>query len=450
MTQPHKLTITEAAKDIRQGSLSCVELIEGLLARVSLLEPDLNVWVTMDEANLLATARRRDLELAAEGRRGPLHGIPVGIKDIYYTQGVKTTACSAILADFVPDYDATTVAKLKRAGAIIMGKTVTTEFACGDPPPTRNPWNAEHTPGGSSSGSAVGVATGMFPAAMGSQTAGSILRPASFNGIVGLKPTFSRVSRYGVVPVSWSLDTMGPFTRTVEDAALMLSVLAGHDPNDQSSSTRPVPDYPSAVDSMRHPPRIGRIRKFFDDNANDEVRTHTDGIAAKLTEAGALIEDVALPTDFDTMLAAHRVLMTVEAAAVHQEWFETRADEYSPNIRGVIEQGMLTPAVAYVQAQRVRRRFRRDLEEALQPYDVILSPSTVEPAPKNLSTTGNPMFQTPFTFGGFPSITLPSGLSADGLPLGIQLAAAPFADETLLAAARWCEQVIDVKPTPPV
>jgi Asp-tRNA(Asn)/Glu-tRNA(Gln) amidotransferase A subunit family amidase len=376
--------------------------------------------------------------------------VPVGIKDIYYTEGVRTTACSAILADFVPEYDATTVARLKQAGAIIMGKTVTTEFACGDPPPTRNPWNAEHTPGGSSSGSAVGVSVGMFPASLGTQTAGSVLRPAAFNGVVGFKPTFGRISRYGVVPVAWSLDTMGSFTRSVEDAALILGVLAGHDANDASTSTREVPDYMAAVEDRRGPPRIGHIRQFFYERATSETRDHVDGVVEKLAEAGATVEDVKLPSNFETMLSAHRVLMTVEAAAVHQEWFADRADDYSPNIRGVIEHGMLVPGVSYVQAQRVRRAFRRDLEEALQSFDVLLTTATVAPAPRDLSTTGDPMYQTPFTFAGVPSISLPSGLSADGLPFGIQLAAAPFAEETLLASARWFEGVIDVELTPPV
>ena len=192
MTDLHDLTVVGAARAIREREVSAEELMSALLARCGELEPQLRVWVTLDEEAAIDAARLRDRELAAEGPRGPLHGVPVGVKDIYYTRGVKTTACSAILADFVPDYDSTAIVKLRQAGAIIMGKTVTTEFACGDPPPTRNPWNHEHTPGGSSSGSAVGVIAKMFPAALGSQTGGSVLRPASFNGVVGLKPTFGR------------------------------------------------------------------------------------------------------------------------------------------------------------------------------------------------------------------------------------------------------------------
>jgi aspartyl-tRNA(Asn)/glutamyl-tRNA(Gln) amidotransferase subunit A len=448
MPQPFELTVTEAAAQIRQRKLSPLELMRSLLSRSQAMEPRLRIWVTLDADAALDAARQSERELQREGPIGPLHGIPVGIKDIYYTRGVKTTACSRIYADFVPNYDATTVALLRKAGAVIMGKTVTTEFACGDPPPTRNPWNAAHTPGGSSSGSAVGVATRIFPAALGSQTAGSVLRPASYNGVVGLKPTFGRISRYGVMPVAWSLDTMGTFTRTVEDAALMLKVLAGHDPSDYSCSTRPVPDYARALDSPR-PPRIGLVRQFFYQRADDEVRSNTDATLERLSAAGASVEEVKLPTNFDTLLAAHRVIMTVEAAAVHQADFSARPDDYAPNVRGVIEAGMLTPAVIYMQAQRVRRTFHHDVEEAIRGFDVLLTPSTVTPAPRDLSTTGDPAFQTPWTFGGFPAITIPSGLSRSGLPLGIQLVAAPFAEEKLLAAARWCEEALNVSLKPP-
>lgn len=449
MTHSHELTVVEAAKKIRRREISPVAMMEDLLNRVSRLEPTLTVWVTLSADAVLETARQRERELLNEGPRGPLHGVPVGIKDIYYTQGVLTTAGSLILADFVPDFDATTVAKLKQAGAIIMGKTVTTEFACGDPSPTRNPWNVHHTPGGSSSGSAVGVAAGMFPAALGSQTGGSILRPASYNGVVGLKPTFGRVSRHGVVPVAMSLDTMGPFTHTVEDAALMLNVLAGHDPLDPSSSTRPVPDYRKAIGTQRTPPRIGLVTEYFYGKINDETEAHTNAIAEKLAGAGATVEEVDIAADFDAMLSAHRVLMNVEGASVHQDWFNTRPDDYSPNIRGVVENGRQVSAVTYVQAKRVQDRFRRDVADALRSFDVLLTPSTPTPAPRDLTTTGDPSFQSPFTFGGFPTITLPSGLSDDGLPFGVQLAAPHFADETLLAAAHWCEEIIDANLTPP-
>jgi len=444
----HELTVAQSAAQIARRQLSPVALMESLLSRAATAEPSLKIWVTLDTDVALEAARESERELERTGPRGPLHGIPIGIKDIYYTEGMKTTACSPIYVDFVPEYDATTVALLKKTGAIVMGKTVTTQFACGDPPPTRNPWNAAHTPGGSSSGSAVGVAARIFPAALGSQTAGSVLRPASYNGVVGLKPTFGRVSRHGVIPVAWSLDTMGTFTRTVEDAALMLQVLAGHDPLDFSSSTRAVPNFTAAI-GTQSPPRIGLLRTFYYDSSEDEVKANIDDVVNRLHQAGAQVEDVAVSTNFDALLAAHRVIMTVEAASVHEADFAARPDDYAPNVRSVVESGMLAPAVGYVQAQRIRRSFRRDIEEAIGPFDVILTPATGSPAPRDLGTTGDPKFQTPWTACGFPSITLPSGLSKAGLPMGAQLAAAPFAEETLLAAAHWCEQALATNLVPP-
>ena len=243
MTQLHDLGVVEASRAMRDGDLSPVELMEALLSRAEAMEPSLRVWATLDRDRALAEAGARERRVR-EGEDGDsLHGVPVGVKDIFFTQGMRTTACSPIYADFVPDHDSTAVELLKRAGGVVMGKTVTTEWACMDPPPTRNPWNADRTPGGSSSGSAVGVAARIFPAALGSQTAGSVLRPAAYNGVVGLKPSFGRISRHGVFPVAESLDTMGLFTRSVDDAALLLGVLAGHDPKDHSSLDAPPAGY---------------------------------------------------------------------------------------------------------------------------------------------------------------------------------------------------------------
>ena len=448
MTQPYQLSVAQAASQIRDKTLSPVALMQSVLARCAALEPRLNVWVTLDPNGAMEAAVQRESELMRDGPRGPLHGVPVGIKDIYNTKDMRTTCCSPIYADYVPDHDATAVALLKKAGAIIMGKTVTTQFACGDPSPTINPWNALHTPGGSSSGSAVGAATGMFPASLGTQTGGSVLRPAAYNGVVGLKPTFGRISRFGVYPVSWTLDTMGTFTRTVEDAAIMLTVMAGPDIKDEHTSHREALDYTRAIGSQKTPPRIGVLRTFFFERCNDEVRRHTDAVVENLRSAGAIVNDVEIPVDFDTVLAAQRLLMSVEAAAVHEENFRTRADDFAPIVRELIEMGMITPGVAYVQAQRVRKRFRREMEEAIQGFDVLLTPSTPAAAPRSLSTTGDPMFQSPWTTCGLPTITLPSGLNGDGLPLGIQLAGAPFDEERLLAAAKWCEDVLEFTLTP--
>jgi aspartyl-tRNA(Asn)/glutamyl-tRNA(Gln) amidotransferase subunit A len=416
--------------------------MQSLLERSRDQDPVLRVWETLDEDAALEAARRSERALSKNQTGGRLHGVPLGVKDIFYTQGVRTSSGSPIYADFVPDHDSTAVARLKEQGAIVMGKTVTTEFASFDPPPTRNPWGLDHTPGGSSSGSAAGVAARMFPAALGSQTAGSVLRPASYNGVVGFKPTLGRISRYGVFPVSWSVDTLGYFTRSVEDAALLLDVLAGHDPLDTASSQVPVESYRKAAEAGTKPPRVGLVREYFFERAEPGVRNHTERVASALADAGARVEEVRVQADFDDMLAAHRVVMSVEMAAVHQRVFETRADDYAPHARETIEAGLIFPGITYVQSQRIRRRFRRSLEKAVIGFDILLTPTTATPAPRDLSTTGDPGYQTPWTTVGFPTITLPCGLSADGMPLGIQLAAGRFSESRLFAAARWCEAVL--------
>ena len=448
MSEQFELSAAQAASSIRDGRLTATELMESLLARSVALEPALRVWVTLDEDAAMAAARRADDEMRRQGPVGPLHGVPVGVKDIYYTSDMKTTNGSPMYADFQPDFDSTAVALLRRAGAVVMGKTVTTEFACADPSPTRNPWNAAHTPGGSSSGSAAGVAARIFPAALGSQTAGSVVRPASYNGVVGMKPTFGLVSRYGVTPVSWSLDTMGFFCRTVEDAALLLPCLAEHDPGDGASV--PVSERaPAASLEGGPPPRIGTMRGFFYEKAEPDARDATDAAIEKLSAAGAEVEEVAVDADYDDLLAAHRVVMAVEAAAVHEQRFRTRADEYGPRVRGLIESGMLVPAVTYVQAQRIRESFRDAMLEAVSGCDAVLGPTTPS-APGDLSTTGNPVFQVPWTSCGFPAITLPCALSGSGLPLGIQLAAGPLEEPRLLSASAWCERVLAFEAAPPL
>ncbi len=444
MTQLHDLGVVEASRSIRDGSLSPVELMEALLARAEAMESALRVWVTLDRERAVAEARAREREIGADA--GLLHGVPVGVKDIFFTQGVRTTACSPIYSGFVPDHDSTAVERLKNAGGVMMGKTVTTEWACMDPPPTRNPWNAERTPGGSSSGSAVGVAARIFPAALGSQTAGSVLRPAAYNGVVGLKPSFGLISRHGVFPAAWSLDTMGLFARSVDDAALLLSVLAGHDPRDCSSVD--APRLGPAVAPADRPPRIGVVGGFFEERCSGEVAAHTRKAVDRLADAGAQVVDAPLVTDFDALLAAHRVIMTVELAVVHEADFAVRPDDFGPRVREFIERGASTQATAYVQAQRTVQEFRRRAASVFKRADVLLTPSTPAPAP-DAGTTGDPMFQTPWTVARAPAVTLPSGLSAERLPLGVQLAAGLFDETTLLTSARWCEEVLDVSLTPP-
>jgi Asp-tRNA(Asn)/Glu-tRNA(Gln) amidotransferase A subunit family amidase len=339
---------------------------------------------------------------------------------------------------------------LKEAGAIILGKTVTTEFATMDPGPTRNPWHLAHTPGGSSSGSAAAVAARMVPVALGSQTFGSIQRPAAYCGVYGLKPTFGRVSRYGVFPLSWSLDHVGPLARSVTDVALVLQVLAGHDPHDPASSRAPVPDYLQAVQHADDPPRLGLVRQFYLERADPELRAHTEAVADRLGRAGASVEEVKLPESSSAVLAAHRIIMQVETAAVHADLFRAHAELYRPRIRASIETGSLIPGVHYLQAQRMRRLLRHDMTQVFQGVDFLLMPAAPGPAPRDLTTTGDPSFSALASFTGLPAITIPSGLNTAGMPLAIQLLGPAFADDRLLAAARWCEATLDVTLVPPI
>ncbi len=446
----HDLTITQAAEAIRVGKVSPVELMEALLSRSRALDPKLRVWETLDEDAALDAARSAQAEIETSGPKGPLHGVPIGIKDIFNTAGVRTASGSPIYDDYVPDFDSTAVARLRDAGAVIMGKAVTTEFASFDPSPTRNPWSSRHTPGGSSSGSAAGVAARLFPAALGSQTSGSVLRPASYNGVVGLKPTFGRISRYGVTPVAWSLDTVGYFTRTVHDAAIMLETLAGRDELDPSSSTKPVSRYAEASANASSAPRIGVVRSFFFDYADDETIAHTEDVLGRLAYAGADLEDASPSTDFDVLLAAHRTAMNVESAVTRGEDYAARPGDFSPNVRSSVEWGLLAPATAYIQAQRHRAAFRREVVELASRFDALLTPSTPTPSPRDLTTTGDAAFQAPWTTAGLPAISIPSGLATSGLPFGIQLVAAPFAEASLLSAASWCEAVLGVSLEPPL
>ncbi len=443
MSQPHELTAAQAARLIREGSMSPVDLMDSLLARIDRLEPRLKAWVYLDRQAARAEAEQKTKDLLQGGRVGPLHGVPIGVKDIYYTAGIPTTACSKVYADFVPDLDATSVALLKDAGAVILGKTVTTEFACLDPSPTLNPWNPAHTPGGSSSGSAVAVAANMSPAALGSQTVGSVLRPASYNGVVGLKPTFGRVSRRGVIPVSWSLDTVGWMTRTVEDAALLLQVMAGSDPQDPAASRREPDDYLAVLGSPA-PPRIGLLTGFFHDNADPETQRHMSNVVDRLSQAGAAIDELPPPDGIEDSMRDQRTIMAVEAAAFHEPMYRRQAQGYQPLLREMLRRGLETDGVKYSRALESRTRFIAAADVLADKADVLLTPTTPTPALADLTNTGNPLFQGPWTYCGLPAITIPSGLAASGLPLGIQLVSARFQEPRLLAAARWCESVLDV------
>ena len=449
MPQPYELTVFQASQQIKEKKLSPVDLAQSLLERIDATESDLKAWVTIDREEVLTTAKQLEEEALQGKSRGLLHGVPVGLKDIFYTAGMKTAAGSKVYADFVPDFDATSVAKIKEAGGIILGKAVTTEFAQSDPSPTFNPWNPEHTPGGSSSGSSVAVATKTVGAALGSQTGGSTCRPAAYNGIVGLKATYGRISRYGVVPVSWSLDHVGILVRTVEDAALMLQVMSGEDENDPGSASEPVPDFLKQMSEHNRAPRIGIVSDYYAEKSTPEVWANTQDAVRQLKDAGAEVAELNLPDSFKTAHSAHWIVRIAECAAFHEQFHADQAEDYGPRVRSGIEMGMLVPATKYLQAQRLRRQFRQDMIQLVQQVDVVLTPATPAPAPKDRNTTGDASFQVPWTTSGLPTVTLPSGLSEDGMPLAVQLGALPFEEGKLLGAAKWCETTLGLQLSPP-
>ncbi len=450
MPELHELSVAEAAAQIREGTLSPVALAESLLARIDALDGDLRAWVTIDRDAVLSAARERETEVQRGDPLGLIHGVPVGLKDIFYTAGMLTACGSKVNADFVPDFDATSVAKIKGAGGIILGKAVTTEFASGDPSPTRNPWNLEHTPGGSSSGSSAAVAARMVPAALGSQTGGSTCRPAAYNGIVGVKATYGRISRYGVAPLSWSLDHVGILTRTVADAALMLTILSGADDNDPGSLREPVPDFSAQMAEHDRPPRIGLVRQYFQDYATAEMWAHTEAVANQLAEAGAEVEEIPLPDSFAVIHSAQRIVSNVECAGVHEVNHRIRAGDYGPRIRAGMEMGMSMPTSAYLKAQRLRRQFRADLSEMVARVDVVMTPAIPAPAPRDLNTTGDAAFQSPWTAAGLPTVVVSTGLSELGMPMAVQFGG-PWAQEgRVLGAAQWCERIAGLNQAPPI
>ena len=448
MTPPFELSVVDAAAAIREGRLSALGLLEACLGRIDACEGEIRAWVTVDRAGALESARRLDAEAGAGRFRGPLHGVPVGLKDIIHAVGLKTTSGARGFADTIPPEDAPCVGRLRAAGAVILGKLQTTEFAFSDPAVTRNPWDAGRTPGGSSAGSAAAVAARMVPAALGSQTVGSVLRPAAFCGVVGVKPTYGRISRRGVVPLAWSLDHVGVLARTVADTALIIAVLAGHDPADPGSATAAPPDLAAVVAGPPgRPPRLGLIGDPFLDRATGEARGHLEEVAGRLEARGAHVEPVRLPVPLGAVYSAVVTVSRAELGAIHADSHRQDASAYRPRVRAGIEIGLCIPADLYLRAQRIRRQARRDLAPLLARYDALVMPSALGPAPDR-GTTGDAAFNGPWTGIGVPTVSVPTGLAADGLPLGTQLIGAPFEETRLLLCARWVEAAIGFTAAP--
>jgi len=449
VAQPYELTLTQAAQAIESRKLSPVELTESCIARSQALDPKLTAWATMTPELALEAARAAEREILAHGPKSPLHGIPYAAKDIFDTAGIRTAAGSKIWADRVPDRDCAPVAIVKRAGAVLLGKVHTTEFAAGDPAPSKNPWNVEHTAGGSSTGSGVAVAARMVPWAFGSQTVGSVLRPASYNGVVGFKPTFGRVSRLGVIPHAQSFDHVGVLLRSVADAAAWLSVLARYDPEDPDCALQPVDDYLAAIRQAKAP-RIGLIRGWFFAEADAETRLMIEEVAQKLARAGASVEEVDPGVDFGEAYPRHRTMQQTEIANFHAPMFKDSERLYGPRIADYIRTGFTYKAIDYVRAMNFRRDMQEKVMATLRNVDVLLMPTVSAPAPRDLTQTGDTRFQSPWSFTGFPSISIPLGLAGNGLPIGAQLACGPFQEARLLGAAHWAEQALGVSLAPPV
>jgi aspartyl-tRNA(Asn)/glutamyl-tRNA(Gln) amidotransferase subunit A len=421
----------EAAARIREGTISPVELVDACLARIGALDGTIRAWAHVDEAGARAAAREREAE-AVHGRiRGPLHGVPVGVKDIIHVAGMPTTGGAKPWAHRRPAKDAPVVARLREAGAVILGKTHTTEFAYRDPAPTRNPWNVEHTPGGSSAGSGAAVAARMVAVALGTQTVGSVLRPAAYCGVVGFKATHGFTPADDVIPLAWSLDHVGVLTRSVGDAALALGVMAG-----QELTAAP-----------RGAPTIAVAPELIE-RAEPETADHVRAMARAFARSGARIVEVALPPSFARLHDAGLIVLQVEAAAYHAADFAAHADEYGPGIRAAIEAGLGRPAVDYVRANRARLAFRDAVMPLLERHDALLTPTAPGPAPAGLASTGDAWFCAPWSSTGVPAITLPSGIAASGLPFAIQLVAAAGREAALLGVAAWCEDVLRVSSEP--
>jgi len=432
----HRLTAAQIVAGVRASALSPVAVVEDCLAQIARLDPQLQAWVYLDGRGALDQARSLDAAARAGRLRGPLHGVPVGLKDIFDVAGMATTSGAGAFAHRTPERDSRCAALLREAGAIILGKTVTTPFAFADPSVTCNPWNLEHTPGGSSSGSAAAVAARMVPLALGSQTIGSTVRPAAYCGVVGFKGSYGAISLEGVTPLAESLDHVGIFARTVDDAALVFAALAE-------------PRRPPAPPVSPAAPRFGIPRAFVERYASDEVGTHLDAVARAFARAGATPRDVALPDGWTRIDDVGRLILRVEAAAYHQRWFPHHADEYPPKIRELVRSGQTVLGVDYLLAHEERHRFRREMSAVFAHCDVLLLPAAPAPAPPRAeATTGDPIFCAPWSFTGLPAIGLPSGLARSGLPLAIQLVAPLLAEDRLLDAARWCERVLEFTADP--
>jgi aspartyl-tRNA(Asn)/glutamyl-tRNA(Gln) amidotransferase subunit A len=476
----HDLGVRDAAARIRRRELSSVEVVRAALARVAAVEPRVRAFLTVSEAEALAAADAIDRRVAAGDDPGPLTGVPIGVKDVISTAGVRTTAGSRILEHFVPAYDATVVARLKRAGAVILGKLNCDEFAMGSSNEnsaygvTRNPWSADHVPGGSSGGSGAAVAAREVPASLGTDTGGSIRLPAAFCGVVGVKPTYGRVSRYGVIAYASSLDQVGPFARDVGDAAVVLEAIAGHDPADSTASPRPVPSYGDALASGVRGLRLGLPKEYFVEGMQPEVDAAVRAAVAELERLGAVVEPVSLPhTEY--AIATYYLIATAEASSnlarydgvryglresgpegsLTEMYERSRAAGFGTEVKRRIMLGTYALSAGYydayyLKAQQVRTLIRRDFEHAFARCDALVTPVAPTTAFRIGEKTDDPLtmylsdiLTISVNLAGLPGLVVPCGADRAGLPVGLQVIGRPFDEATVLRIGAAYEQASD-------
>lgn len=452
-----KLTLVSAARMIRRKEISPVELTESVLARIARLNERMRAYITVTEDHARTRARAAERALSRRSTIGPIHGVPISLKDLFDTKGIRTTAGSKVLADRVPEQDATVVERLNKAGAVLVGKANMHEFAFGATTvnphygTARNPWDPDRVAGGSSGGSASSLALSLAFGSLGSDTGGSIRIPAAACGIVGLKPTYGRVSLFGAIPLSWSLDHIGPMTQTVEDAAVMLEVIAGHDPRDPYSRDVPVPQYTRALTGNIKGLRVGIPRSFFFEKLVAEVETAVRSALRIMEKLGARLVEIDIP-NAPLNRAIFSNIASPEAASYHEPFLRAHADLYGPEVRNRLEAGRLLLSIDYVRAQRARTALKEEFKVAFKTADVIVTPTLPIPAPRIdqpavqwgneteavLSTLTR--YTRLFNVVGVPTVSLPCGFTSEGLPIGLQIAGKPFGEGTVLRAAHAYEQ----------
>jgi Asp-tRNA(Asn)/Glu-tRNA(Gln) amidotransferase A subunit family amidase len=436
-----RLGLCEAAQAIRRGDLRSEDLIRALLERIEHHENTVQAFQWLDPARALDLACQADRRLRAGEPPGPLHGIPIGIKDIIETQGIPTTMGSPIFEGYVPECSAALVKQAEAAGAFVLGKTVTTEFAYFHPGKTRNPWNPVHTPGGSSSGSAAAVAMGFLPGAVGTQTNGSVIRPAAFCGVVGYKPTAGLISLSGIHLFSPSLDQVGVFARSVPDASLLAAVLVGREGDAPAGGTLPGAPTREVAPRVR-PPRLAALRSPVWHLADSYARKHFLEMVARLRGAGAEVIEHDLPPAFEEAHAVHRTIMYAEGARSFIELQRCQREKLSPRLNALVDEGIGIPDSDLARGLKRRHELATELDGFLSAFDAAVTPPALGEAPADLTQTGDPAFCTIWSLCGVPAVTIPAGQGPHGLPLGLQIVGPRSADERVLATAFWCDERI--------